>query len=80
MSPGCTDQADIVAVPSIAMDNVPLTLLEAYSFHRPVIATDLPSLHDLVQDGVNGFLFPLGDTRALAQVIQRIATTPGIIQ
>jgi glycosyltransferase involved in cell wall biosynthesis len=73
------NQVDIVAMPSLGMDNTPGTLLESYSFRCPVIATDLPSLRDLVQDGVNGFLFPLGDTQALSQAIRRIAAAPDII-
>jgi len=41
----------------------------AFGFGRPVIATSVGSLREVVEDGVNGRLVPAGDSRALARAI-----------
>jgi glycosyltransferase involved in cell wall biosynthesis len=42
------------------------SLVLAMSLGVPVIAPDLPSLGELLDDGVNGLVFPAGDAEALA--------------
>jgi len=36
------------------------------------VATDVRGNRDLVEDGVNGFLVPLGDVRALAFALEQL--------
>ena len=48
-----------------------LAMLEAMACGRPVITTDVGGASDWVKDGVNGFVCPPGDARALAQCLQR---------
>jgi glycosyltransferase involved in cell wall biosynthesis len=40
-------------------------LLEAQASGRPVIATDIPALRELIDDGRTGLLYPVGDIEAL---------------
>lgn len=40
---------------------------------KPVIATDVRGSRDLVQDGVNGFLVPVGDIKATAKAIEKLS-------
>jgi glycosyltransferase involved in cell wall biosynthesis len=63
--------ADIVVLPSRVMDNTPLTLIESLSLNIPVIIPDLPSMTDLVQDGINGYIFEHGSHISLSKVINR---------
>ncbi|MGH7175971.1 MAG: glycosyltransferase, partial [Tepidisphaeraceae bacterium] len=51
-----------------------LVLIEAMSLGVPVVATDVPGIRDVVQDGVNGLLVPVGSPAKLAVAIRRIAT------
>jgi glycosyltransferase involved in cell wall biosynthesis len=44
-----------------------------------VIASDVGGVSDLIQDGKNGFLFPMGDGEALQQVMQRVIDQPELI-
>ncbi len=55
---------DVVAVPSVK-DSLPLTALEAMSFARPVVASAAGDLPVAIQDGVSGFIVPIGDVAAL---------------
>ena len=53
-------------------EGLPYTLMEAMASGRPVVATECAGNQDLVQDGVNGLLAPVGDERALADALQRL--------
>ena len=60
--------ARLVTLPSL-IDNLPNVLLEAMGLGRPVIGTYHTSFDEMIEDGVNGFLVPPGDSRALAKKI-----------
>jgi glycosyltransferase involved in cell wall biosynthesis len=49
-----------------------LVLIEAMAAGVPVVATDAPGIRDVVQNGVNGLLVPVGDPAALARAIERV--------
>lgn len=59
-----------VAIPSIWYDNLPNTALEAFQQAKPVIASNIGSLPELVEDGYNGYLFKKGDAEELAEKIR----------
>ena len=63
--------ADIFVLPSL-FEGRPNVLLEAFQSQLPVIATDIAGIRELVQDGVNGFLVPQKDSRALAENILKL--------
>jgi D-inositol-3-phosphate glycosyltransferase len=52
--------ADVFVLPS-EREGMPLVLLEALAMGLPIVATDIPGNRDLVSDGDNGVLVPLGD-------------------
>lgn len=58
-----------VVIPSIWYDNLPNTALEAFQYSKPVIASNIGSLPELVEDGVNGFLFNATSTETLKEKI-----------
>ncbi|MBV8547383.1 MAG: glycosyltransferase, partial [Acidobacteria bacterium] len=45
--------------------------LTAFHFARPVIATRVGGLPEIVRDGVNGYLIPPEDPDALARAVDR---------
>ncbi len=73
-------KVDLVILPSLAMDNTPLTMLEAFRHSRPVVASDVATFREMITDQNNGFLFPAGDSRALCNVIERVVDTPGDLE
>lgn len=71
---------DLRAVPSLAFETGPLVALEAFRAGIPVIGPRWGSLPSLVQDGVNGLLFPWGDAVALARCLERIGREPDLLK
>ena len=49
--------ARFTMIPSIWYDNLPNTALESFQYYKPVVASNMGSLPELVLDGVNGYLF-----------------------
>jgi glycosyltransferase involved in cell wall biosynthesis len=66
--------ADWIALPSFK-EGLPLSLLEAMALRKPIIATNVSGVPEVVQPGVNGFLVPPGDWQALATVIEETITS-----
>ena len=61
-------KCDIFVLPSYR-EGVPRTLLEAASMAKAIVTTDTVGCREVVDDGVNGFLVPLKDSKTLAQRI-----------
>lgn len=59
-------------IPSIWYDNLPNTALESLQYSKPVIASNIGSLPELVEDGVNGFLFDPYSPEELANRVRRL--------
>lgn len=55
---------DVLLLPSYN-EGLPVSLLEAMSFGKPVVATRVGGIPEIVKDGVNGFLMHPGDKAAL---------------
>lgn len=71
-------EADFFVLPSTWHENSPLILLSALQSKTSVIASDIEGVKDIVHDGVNGLLFPMGDVIALRQVLQRTIDEPDL--
>ncbi|WP_448528502.1 glycosyltransferase family 4 protein [Raineya sp.] len=56
--------------PSVWYENMPLTILEAFSTGTPVIISDIDNLNEIVTDQHNGLHFRTGNSQDLAQKIQ----------
>ncbi len=70
---------DVLCVPSVWYENLPLTIQEAYRNGLPVIATDLGGMAESVEEGVSGLTFPRGDAAALAGCVRRLADDRGLL-
>lgn len=63
--------ADLFVFPSY-YEGFPNAVCEALAMGLPVIASNCSGTIDIIQDGVEGRLFPVGDVDALADVIQEL--------
>ncbi len=68
-------QASVVVLAS-ETEGMPNVVLEAMAHARPVVATPVGSIPDLITDGANGLLVPPGDADALASALQRLVDDP----
>ncbi|MCX5668245.1 MAG: glycosyltransferase family 4 protein [Candidatus Omnitrophica bacterium] len=62
---------DIFVLPSIE-EGLGLALLEAMSLGRPCVASATGGIRDIVNDGVNGILTPVGDSVQIANAVLKI--------
>jgi len=68
---------DVFVQPSL-WEGFGLTLLEAMAAARPVIASRVGGVPEIVRDGRDGLLVPPGDTEALAGAILRVLGDPDL--
>ena len=73
-------RSDVVIVPSIWRETGPLVALEALANGRPVIASNLGGMAEIIQEGENGFLFTPGNRTSLLERIRAILRRPSILE
>ena len=65
-----------VFVLSSDTEGLPVAVVEAMAAERPVVATDVGAVAELVHENDNGHLVPAGDETALAAAIERVLADP----
>jgi glycosyltransferase involved in cell wall biosynthesis len=66
----------IALIPSICPDSCPTVAMEAMIMGRPIIASRIGGLLDIIVDGQTGLLVPPGDPQALREAIQCLLDDP----
>jgi glycosyltransferase involved in cell wall biosynthesis len=75
--PDLLRRVDAFVLPSFS-ESYPMAALEAMASGTPLIATSSGGIPEIVHDGETGWLFPPGDTTALARCVQEVlAGGPG---
>src|SRR3989454_8800535 len=73
-------QVDVVLIPSVTtsgtQENTSIAALEAMASGKPVIATDIGGLPEVIRDGQDGILIPERDPDAVAQAAIRLLSRP----
>ena len=68
---------DVFVLPSI-YEGSPNALLEAMYCEIPVVSTAVDGVDDILSDGENGLLFPVGDSAALTDILARLTADPAL--
>jgi glycosyltransferase involved in cell wall biosynthesis len=68
--------AQFTIFPSYAYETMGKSILESYAQGRAVVASDLGSRRELIQEGKTGLLYPVGDVQQLAAAIVRLQRNP----
>ncbi len=71
------DRAAVVILAS-QMEGLPNVVLEAMAHGKTVIATPVGGIPTVIEDGVTGFLVPVGDAAALRAAIDRVLADPDL--
>jgi glycosyltransferase involved in cell wall biosynthesis len=66
---------DALVLPS-SNEGTPVSVIEALAARTPVVATRVGGVPDVVREGDDGFLVDPGDTDALAERLERLASDP----
>lgn len=74
--PALLHACDLAVVASIGSEGFSRAALEAMASARPVVATGVGALPEIVADGETGLLVPPGDVGALAGAIGRVLAEP----
>jgi L-malate glycosyltransferase len=69
-----------VYVQSPDIDNMPLSVVEAYASGLPVVATDVGGVPAILTSGVHGLLVPPDDHAALATEVLRLLDQPDLVR
>ncbi|MBF0569123.1 MAG: glycosyltransferase family 4 protein, partial [Nitrospirae bacterium] len=70
--------ADIVAVPTRGLESFGMVVIEAMAMERPVIASDVGGIPEIITHGANGLLFTPTDREALCERICELAGNPSL--
>lgn len=68
-------RAAAVVLPSECYENCPVAILEAMSYGKPVVASDIGGIPELVVHRETGLLFPPGDREALADRLSTLVSS-----
>lgn len=69
--------ADVFVLTSES-EGMPCATLEAMGCGLPIVTTDVPGNQEIVREGINGFLVPIGDTDKLAQSLSWLIRDPSL--
>ena len=72
----CIMQETKIFVISSLLEGQPVSLVEAMSYGRPIVATRVGGIPELIEEGINGLLCEPGDPNSLVQKIESLLGNP----
>ncbi|WP_439495175.1 glycosyltransferase family 4 protein [Bosea sp. (in: a-proteobacteria)] len=76
--PELISEIDWVVMPSIWWENAPLVIQEAFQHRRPVIASGIGGMAEMVRDEIDGLHVRPGDPHLLARTLRRAVEEKGL--
>lgn len=71
--------ASALVLPSYYREGLPRSIQEAMAMAKPIVTTDVPGCRDTVVEGLNGFIVPPRDPKALAAAMTRLIERPELV-
>lgn len=78
--PAILSQCNLMVLPSLFGEGLPIVILEAMAAGVPVAASKVEGVPEIIEDGVTGFLVNPGDVEQLAGKIVEILGDSGLIK
>jgi glycosyltransferase involved in cell wall biosynthesis len=72
----CIAAMDIVVLPSVQSDGVPQVILQALAMRKPVVASAVGGIPEVIQHRHTGVLVPPNDPQALARAVVQVLRDP----
>lgn len=72
-------ECNALVVPSIGVENAPLSVVEAYAYGKPVIVSDIGGISEMVIPDQTGFLIPPNNIQAWVESIVSLSNKPNIL-
>jgi len=76
--PSVLGSSHVVVLPTYYGEGLPKVLLEAASCGKPIVATQMRGVRDIVRDRENGLLVPPRDSQSLAKAIGMLVEDPAL--
>ncbi len=70
------NNVDVVVVPSVWLENQPVVIVDAFTFGKPVICSNLGGMTEMVEQNRSGLLFRAGDPDDLRRKALQLAENP----
>jgi glycosyltransferase involved in cell wall biosynthesis len=68
---------DVFAMSSLH-EGMPLAIIEAMFAEKPIISSSAGGIHEMIAEGVEGLLTPVGDAGAMSQGLERLFVDAGL--
>lgn len=66
-------------LPSLWYENMPYSILESFAYGKPVIASRIGGIPEIINDGENGTLFEPGNVDELSKKIKKLWENPKLV-
>jgi glycosyltransferase involved in cell wall biosynthesis len=73
-------KSQLLIIPSLCYENFPVSILEAYSYGKPIIASNIGGIPFIVKDGETGYLFEPGNIESLKEAVIKILENDKFIE
>jgi glycosyltransferase involved in cell wall biosynthesis len=77
--PNVMQDISIVVIPSTYKEIYPLVMQMSLAYGKPVIASNIGGMPEVIKDGINGLLFQDGNVDELSNLIDKISKNPELI-
>ena len=74
--PEITATFKVAVVAAIDCESSSITMKEAMALQKPVVSTSFPGSYEIVEDGKNGIVVPIGDSKKMSEAIISILKNP----